>query len=73
MRFGDPDTAFMTAEHIVEGEVRMSGQEHFYLETQACIAIPKGEDDEMEVISSTQHPTETQVLHSCSDSFPLFK
>jgi xanthine dehydrogenase/oxidase len=40
----------------VEGVARMSGQEHFYLETNVSIAIP-GEDDEMELIASTQHPT----------------
>lgn len=45
---------------MIEGEVRMGGQEHFYLETQACIVIP-GEDDEMEIISSTQGATEAQV------------
>ena len=39
----------------------MGGQEHFYLETNACICIPKPEDGEMEVWSSTQNPTETQA------------
>jgi xanthine dehydrogenase molybdopterin-binding subunit B len=39
----------------------MSGQEHFYLETHCTIAVPKGEDDEMELFCSTQNPTETQV------------
>ena len=36
-------------------------QEHFYLETQASIAVPKGEDGEMELFVSTQNPTLTQV------------
>ena len=36
-------------------------QEHFYLETQATIAVPKGEDGEMELFVSTQNPTLTQV------------
>ena len=36
-------------------------QEHFYLETQATIAVPKGEDSEMELFVSTQNPTYTQV------------
>ncbi|XP_054265328.1 xanthine dehydrogenase-like [Macrosteles quadrilineatus] len=60
LRYGDVDAAFATADHILEGEVRLGAQEQFYLETQACIVIPKGEDDEMEIISSTQHPTEIQ-------------
>ena len=41
-------------------------QEHFYLETQATIAVPKGEDGEMELFVSTQNPTLTQVRNSCS-------
>ncbi|KAJ1569585.1 hypothetical protein HK405_000661 [Cladochytrium tenue] len=49
---------------FIEGEARMSGQEHFYLETQASLVIPKKEDDEMEVFSSNQHPSETQHLVS---------
>jgi len=36
-------------------------QEHFYLETQVTIAVPKGEDGEMELFVSTQNPTFTQV------------
>uniref|UniRef100_A0A915DBR0 xanthine dehydrogenase n=1 Tax=Ditylenchus dipsaci TaxID=166011 RepID=A0A915DBR0_9BILA len=44
---------------IVEGQIRMGGQEHFYLETQNAIAIP-GESGEMEVISSTQAINDVQ-------------
>lgn len=44
------------ATKFVEGTARMSGQEHFYLETNVSLVIP-GEDDEMEIISSTQNPT----------------
>ena len=36
-------------------------KEHFYLETQVTIAVPKGEDGEMELFVSTQNPTLTQV------------
>ncbi|KAL4808350.1 Molybdopterin-binding domain of aldehyde dehydrogenase-domain-containing protein [Aspergillus unguis] len=57
---GDPEAAFKEADHVFEGTSRIGGQEHFYLETQACVAIPKPEDGEMEVWSSTQNPTETQ-------------
>ena len=32
----------------------MGGQDHFYLETQGCLVIPKGEGGEMEIIASTQ-------------------
>lgn len=62
IRRGDPiDEAMAKADHVFSGVARMAGQEHFYLETQACIAIPKLEDGEMEIWSSTQNPTETQT------------
>lgn len=56
---GDTKTAFKEADHVFSGVARMGGQEHFYLETQACVCIPKPEDGEMEVWSSTQNPAET--------------
>ena len=56
---GDTKNAFEKADHVFSGVVRMGGQEHFYLETQACVVVPKPEDGEMEVFSSTQNPTET--------------
>ncbi len=52
---GDVAKAFEEADHIVTGEVRVGGQEHFYLETQVSIALPK-DSDEIEVFSSTQQP-----------------
>ncbi|XP_058820273.1 xanthine dehydrogenase [Topomyia yanbarensis] len=62
---GDIEQGFQKAVHIVEGDCRLGGQEHFYLETQACVAIPK-DSDEIEVFSSSQHPTEIQqhVAHA---------
>jgi xanthine dehydrogenase/oxidase len=57
---GDCDKAFAEADHVFMGVTRMGGQEQFYLETNACVAIPKPEDGEMEVWASTQNPTETQ-------------
>lgn len=39
---GDVDQAMMEAEHVLEGTFQMAGQEHFYLETQAVIVVPKG-------------------------------
>lgn len=56
---GDTEEAFKKADHVFTGVSRMGGQEHFYLETQACVAIPKPEDGEMEIWSGTQNPTET--------------
>ncbi|XP_044734531.1 xanthine dehydrogenase isoform X2 [Chrysoperla carnea] len=63
LRKGDVENAFKNqVDHILEGECRMAGQEHFYLETHCALVIPKKEDDELEVISSTQHPSEISKL-----------
>ena len=45
----------------VSGELRIGGQEHFYLETQASIAW-LDETGGVAVQSSTQHPSETQEI-----------
>lgn len=58
---GDVDRALKDAPHVLEGKLVIRGAEHFYLENQSCIAYPK-EDGQMEVHSSSQHPTETQHL-----------
>ena len=60
-RRGEPEAAIAAAAHRLAGSVRIGGQEHFYLEGQAALAVP-GEDDEMQVWSSTQHPSEVQHL-----------
>ncbi|XP_078351392.1 xanthine dehydrogenase/oxidase-like [Oculina patagonica] len=58
---GDLETGFVESDHVLEGEMRIGGQEHFYLETQVTIAVPKGEDGEMELFVSTQNPQLTQA------------
>ena len=56
---GNVVQAFEEADHVFSGTARIGGQEHFYLETQACVVVPKPEDGEMEIFSSTQNPSET--------------
>ena len=56
---GDFAKAYAKCPHRLEGSARMQGQDHFYLESQACIAYPK-EQGQIEVHSSSQHPTEVQ-------------
>jgi xanthine dehydrogenase large subunit len=56
---GDAATAIAGAPRVLAGRIAMGGQEHFYLEGQVALAVP-GEDDDMTVYSSTQHPTEIQ-------------
>lgn len=58
MENGKVDQALKESDHVVEGECRLGAQEHFYLETHCTVAVPKLEDDEMEIFSSTQNPTE---------------
>ncbi|MFW2545054.1 xanthine dehydrogenase molybdopterin binding subunit [Primorskyibacter sp. 2E107] len=62
---GDAGEAIDTAPHSIEGVIVMGGQEHFYLEGQAAMAVPQ-EGGDMLVHSSTQHPTEIQhkVAHA---------
>jgi xanthine dehydrogenase large subunit len=45
----------------LSGELRVGGQEHFYMESQIAMAIP-GEDGELTVHSSTQIPTDVQHI-----------
>ncbi|MXP65903.1 xanthine dehydrogenase molybdopterin binding subunit [Roseomonas sp. M0104] len=45
----------------LRGEFRCGGQEHFYLEGQIALAVP-GEDGDIALHSSTQHPTEVQHI-----------
>ena len=45
----------------LSGRLTVGGQEHFYLESQIAFAIP-GEDDEVVIHTSTQHPTEVQHM-----------
>ncbi|KAM6945776.1 xanthine dehydrogenase/oxidase [Aplochiton taeniatus] len=59
---GDLELGFNQADHILEGEMHMGGQEHFYLETNVTVAVPKGEDGEMELFVSTQSAAKTQSL-----------
>ncbi|KAL2265292.1 hypothetical protein VTJ83DRAFT_6392 [Remersonia thermophila] len=61
---GDVDEAFKNCDYVFTGETKMGAQEHFYLETQAALAIPKPEDGEMEIWSSTQNPNEAQAFAS---------
>ena len=58
---GDVDTALRTAPHVLHGTLQTGAQEHWYLESQVCLCIA-GEGNEMNVYSSTQHPSETQHL-----------
>ena len=61
LRAANAAAALAEAAHRITGTMDIGGQEHFYLEGQIAVALP-GEDDEMHVISSTQHPGEVQHM-----------
>jgi xanthine dehydrogenase large subunit len=56
---GSVDKGLEGASHRLQGQIKIGGQEHFYLEGQAAIAFP-GEAAELHLHVSTQHPTEIQ-------------
>ncbi|AWZ19351.1 xanthine dehydrogenase, B subunit [Roseovarius sp. TM1035] len=56
---GDTKAAIAKAAHRVGGVIEMGGQEHFYLEGQAALALPQ-EGGDMVIHASTQHPSEVQ-------------
>jgi xanthine dehydrogenase molybdopterin binding subunit/xanthine dehydrogenase small subunit len=61
IRRGDVGRALADAPRTFEGEFSFGGQDHFYLETNACWA-EAGEDGTVFISSSTQHPSEVQHI-----------
>ncbi|MEE4453321.1 xanthine dehydrogenase molybdopterin binding subunit [Novosphingobium resinovorum] len=61
MARGDAPAALAAAPHRRAGRFAMGGQDHFYLEGQISVATP-GEDGQVHVLCSTQHPSEVQHL-----------
>ncbi len=58
---GDAAAALRRAPRRIAGRMEVGGQDHFYLEGQIALSVP-GEDDEVTVYSSTQHPSEIQHM-----------
>ncbi|MBN8182962.1 xanthine dehydrogenase molybdopterin binding subunit [Roseibium aggregatum] len=58
---GDIAPAFDSAKNRIQGRMTIGGQDHMYLEGQIAFAIP-GEDDDVIVHCSTQHPSEAQHM-----------
>ncbi len=61
MTLGDAKGAIAAAPHRLSGKIAIGGQDHFYLEGQIALAVPK-EDGDVHVWSSTQNPSEIQHL-----------
>ncbi|WP_405221566.1 xanthine dehydrogenase molybdopterin binding subunit [Lentisalinibacter sediminis] len=62
---GDARSAIEGSAHRLSGRTAVGGQDHFYLEGQIAMALPR-EDGDLYVYSSTQHPGEIQhaVAHA---------
>ncbi|WP_299362241.1 xanthine dehydrogenase molybdopterin binding subunit [uncultured Paracoccus sp.] len=61
LRRGDVAAGLAAAPRRLAGRFVIGGQDHFYLEGQIALAVP-GEDDEVTIHVSTQHPTEVQHM-----------
>ncbi|MEZ5812759.1 MAG: xanthine dehydrogenase molybdopterin binding subunit [Rhizobiaceae bacterium] len=61
LKRGDAKAALAKSVNRISASMRVGGQDHFYLEGQIAYAMP-GEDDEVIVFSSTQHPSEVQHM-----------
>ncbi len=58
---GDVASGMARAPRRVTGTIEIGGQDHFYLEGQISLAVP-GEDEDVTVHASTQHPSEVQLM-----------
>ena len=72
MAIGDVAGAWRQCAVVVEGRCEIGGQEHLYLETQRCRAIPK-EDGAVQVFSSTQGPAAVQHVTAAVLGVPMHK
>ncbi len=61
LKRGEAGDALGNAKHRLNGTMRVGGQDHFYLEGHIAVAIP-GEDGDVHIHSSTQHPSEVQHM-----------
>ncbi|KMS94882.1 hypothetical protein BVRB_014400 isoform A [Beta vulgaris subsp. vulgaris] len=72
---GDVDLCFQlgACDRIIEGEVQVGGQEHFYLETQSSLVWTMDGGNEVHMISSTQAPQKHQKYVSHVLGLPMSK
>ncbi|WP_187968317.1 xanthine dehydrogenase molybdopterin binding subunit [Aquibium microcysteis] len=61
LKRGDASAAIGAAPRRLTGTMRLGGQDHFYLEGHIAMAVP-GEDMDVTLYSSTQHPSEVQHM-----------
>ena len=62
--------AAKTADVVVQGSSCVGAQEHFYLETNATVALPT-EHGHLEIIASTQNLSKTQAEVAAVTGLPM--
>ncbi|XP_068339834.1 xanthine dehydrogenase 1-like [Pyrus communis] len=74
-RKGDVDICFQSSQcdHVIEGEVRVGGQEHFYLEPNSSVLWTMDGGNEVHMVSSTQAPQKHQKYVSHVLGLPMSK
>ncbi|WP_417583673.1 xanthine dehydrogenase molybdopterin binding subunit [Nitrincola sp.] len=72
MQLGDCATVLPQAPIQLSAKMQVGGQEHLYLEGQVSLAVP-GEDGDMLIYTSSQHPSEVQKLVAEVLNQPLHK
>ena len=71
-KLGDSANTFLDCDYVFEGETFSNGQEHLYLETQGCYAVPL-ENGSIKLTSSTQGPTQVQKIAAKVLGVPMHK
>ncbi|KAI4386257.1 hypothetical protein MLD38_004203 [Melastoma candidum] len=75
LRKGDVDLCFQSGScyKVIEGEVQVGGQEHFYLEPQSSVVWTVDGGNEVHMVSSTQAPQKHQKYVSHVLGLPMSK
>ncbi len=72
MECGNVEKSLAESLNTIDGIFRTGAQEHWYLETQISLSIPC-DDGGYKVYSSTQNPTETQIVVAEALALPQMK
>jgi len=60
-KVGNPENAFASSEHVIEGSFETPRQEHFYEETLSMLVVPVKENNELKVYCPTPNAFMTQT------------
>ncbi|XP_077870156.1 xanthine dehydrogenase/oxidase-like [Saccoglossus kowalevskii] len=69
---GNVTSAFDQSDYVIEGEIYLGGQSHYYMETQCCIVKP-GENGEITVSATCRNLTMVQRAVADTLAIPINK